>query len=34
MSPFPTDGNFTNNLAQIFYDTVAAETEVRYMFIR
>ncbi|KAI0970816.1 pyridoxal-dependent decarboxylase domain-containing protein [Xylaria arbuscula] len=28
MSPFPTDGNFTNNLAQIFYDTVAAETEV------
>ncbi|KAI0455119.1 pyridoxal-dependent decarboxylase domain-containing protein [Xylaria acuta] len=28
MSPFPTDGNFTNDLAQIFYDTVAAETEV------
>ncbi|KAF2971517.1 hypothetical protein GQX73_g2076 [Xylaria multiplex] len=28
MSPFPTDGNFTNNLAKIFYDTVAAETEV------
>ncbi|TGJ78751.1 hypothetical protein E0Z10_g10012 [Xylaria hypoxylon] len=28
MSPFPTDGNFTNNLAQILYDTVAAETEV------
>ncbi|KAI1311839.1 pyridoxal-dependent decarboxylase domain-containing protein [Xylaria venustula] len=28
MSPFPTDGNFTNNLARIFYNTVAAETEV------
>ncbi|KAI1750214.1 pyridoxal-dependent decarboxylase domain-containing protein [Xylaria castorea] len=28
MSPFPTDGNFTNDLAQVFYDTVAAETEV------
>ncbi|KAI0407849.1 pyridoxal-dependent decarboxylase domain-containing protein [Xylaria palmicola] len=28
MSPFPTDGNFTNNLAKIFYDTVVAETEV------
>ncbi|KAJ2990730.1 hypothetical protein NUW58_g2807 [Xylaria curta] len=28
MSPFPTDGNFTNDLAQIFYKTVAAETEV------
>ncbi|RWA14500.1 hypothetical protein EKO27_g597 [Xylaria grammica] len=28
MSPFPTDGNFTNDLAQIFYNTVAAETEV------
>ncbi|KAI1419520.1 pyridoxal-dependent decarboxylase domain-containing protein [Xylaria sp. FL1777] len=28
MSPFPTDGNFTHNLAQILYNTVAAETEV------
>ncbi|KAI0869502.1 pyridoxal-dependent decarboxylase domain-containing protein [Hypoxylon argillaceum] len=28
MSPFPTDGNFTNKLAQIFYETVVAETEV------
>ncbi|KAJ8112448.1 hypothetical protein ONZ43_g5395 [Nemania bipapillata] len=28
MSPFPTDGNFTNKLAKIFYDTVVAETEV------
>ncbi|KAI8949332.1 pyridoxal-dependent decarboxylase domain-containing protein [Xylaria longipes] len=28
MSPFPTDGNFTNKMAQILYDTVAAETEV------
>ncbi|KAI0436642.1 pyridoxal-dependent decarboxylase domain-containing protein [Xylaria telfairii] len=28
MSPFPTDGNFTNNLAKIFYKTVEAETEV------
>lgn len=28
MSPFPTDGNFINRLADIFYRTVAAETEV------
>ncbi|KAI1330742.1 pyridoxal-dependent decarboxylase domain-containing protein [Xylariaceae sp. FL0255] len=28
MSPFPTDGNFTNDLAQIFYDIVEKETEV------
>ncbi|KAI0012591.1 pyridoxal-dependent decarboxylase domain-containing protein [Xylariaceae sp. FL0662B] len=28
MSPFPTDGNFTNQLAKIVYDTVATETEV------
>ncbi|KAI8630680.1 pyridoxal-dependent decarboxylase domain-containing protein [Xylariaceae sp. FL1651] len=28
MSPFPTDGNFTNQLAEIFYETVATETEV------
>ncbi|KAI1498074.1 pyridoxal-dependent decarboxylase domain-containing protein [Biscogniauxia marginata] len=28
MSPFPTDGNFTNKLAEIFYDTVKAETEI------
>nr|XP_036588515.1 pyridoxal-dependent decarboxylase domain protein [Colletotrichum truncatum]KAF6799888.1 pyridoxal-dependent decarboxylase domain protein [Colletotrichum truncatum] len=28
MSPFPTDGNFTNSLAQIFYDVVEKETEV------
>ncbi|KAI1351924.1 pyridoxal-dependent decarboxylase domain-containing protein [Xylaria sp. FL0043] len=28
MSPFPTDGNFTNELARLLYDTVAAETEV------
>ncbi|KAI3328115.1 pyridoxal-dependent decarboxylase domain-containing protein [Xylariaceae sp. AK1471] len=28
MSPFPTDGNFTNDLAKIFYRTVAEETEV------
>ncbi|OHE97321.1 hypothetical protein CORC01_07376 [Colletotrichum orchidophilum] len=27
MSPFPTDGNFTNQLADIFYDAVAKETE-------
>ncbi|KAK1640741.1 pyridoxal-dependent decarboxylase domain protein [Colletotrichum phormii] len=27
MSPFPTDGNFTNQLADIFYDVVAKETE-------
>ncbi|KAI1080418.1 hypothetical protein F5B20DRAFT_580451 [Whalleya microplaca] len=28
MSPFPTDGNFTNQLAKIVYEVVAAETEV------
>ncbi|KAJ3580316.1 hypothetical protein NPX13_g248 [Xylaria arbuscula] len=28
MSPFPTDGNFTNDLAETFYRTVAAEAEV------
>ncbi|KAI0427025.1 pyridoxal-dependent decarboxylase domain-containing protein [Xylaria sp. FL1042] len=28
MSPFPTDGNFTNDLAQVLYRTVAEETEV------
>ncbi|GAW25934.1 putative pyridoxal-dependent decarboxylase domain protein [Rosellinia necatrix] len=28
MSPFPSDGNFTNELARILYDTVAKETEV------
>ncbi|KAJ0306665.1 hypothetical protein COL516b_004458 [Colletotrichum fioriniae] len=28
MSPFPTDGNFTNQLADIFYDVVAKETEI------
>ncbi|KAI1821208.1 pyridoxal-dependent decarboxylase domain-containing protein [Xylaria intraflava] len=28
MSPFPTDGKFTNDLAKIFYDVAAAETEV------
>ncbi|KAF9872470.1 pyridoxal-dependent decarboxylase domain protein [Colletotrichum karsti] len=28
MSPFPTDGNFTNDLAQTFYDVVEKETEV------
>ncbi|KAI0466317.1 pyridoxal-dependent decarboxylase domain-containing protein [Xylaria cf. heliscus] len=28
MSPFPTDGNFTNSLARIFYDTVVAETKI------
>jgi hypothetical protein len=27
MSPFPTDGNFIGRLANIFYRTVAAETE-------
>lgn len=33
MSPFPTDGNFTNNIAKTFYKTVEAETEVRHMRI-
>ncbi|KAI1269383.1 pyridoxal-dependent decarboxylase domain-containing protein [Xylariaceae sp. FL1019] len=28
MSPFPSDGNFTNDLASIFYDVVKKETEV------
>ncbi|KAI0602443.1 pyridoxal-dependent decarboxylase domain-containing protein [Biscogniauxia sp. FL1348] len=28
MSPFPTDGNFTNTLAEIFYDVVKRETEI------
>ncbi|KAI1494277.1 pyridoxal-dependent decarboxylase domain protein [Biscogniauxia mediterranea] len=28
MSPFPTDGNFTNTLAKIFYDVVQRETEI------
>lgn len=28
MSPFPTDGNFINRLADIFYKTVKDETEV------
>ncbi|KAI0205736.1 pyridoxal-dependent decarboxylase domain-containing protein [Astrocystis sublimbata] len=28
MSPFPTDGNFTNDLADVFFNVVAAETEV------
>ncbi|KAI0517404.1 pyridoxal-dependent decarboxylase domain-containing protein [Xylaria bambusicola] len=28
MSPFPTDGNFTNDIAQKFFDIVAAEAEV------
>lgn len=31
MSPFPTDGNFINQLADIFYQTVAKETEVRFL---
>lgn len=33
MSPFPTDGNFTNNLAETFYHIVAAEAEVCYVSI-
>ncbi|KAI1110545.1 pyridoxal-dependent decarboxylase domain-containing protein [Nemania sp. NC0429] len=28
MSPFPTDGQFTNKLAKILYDTVEKETEI------
>ncbi|KAK1715386.1 hypothetical protein BDP67DRAFT_617791 [Colletotrichum lupini] len=28
MSPFPTDGNFINQLADIFYDVVAKETKI------
>ncbi|KAI0161298.1 pyridoxal-dependent decarboxylase domain-containing protein [Xylariaceae sp. FL1272] len=28
MSPFPSDGNFTNDLASIFYDIVEKETKV------
>lgn len=28
MSPFPTDGNFINRLADVFYKTVKDETEV------
>lgn len=30
MSPFPTDGNFTNELAEIFRERVEKETEVRH----
>ena len=33
MSPFPTERSFIRELAQIFYDRVEAETEVRCVFI-
>lgn len=34
MSPFPTDGNFISQLADIFYKTVEAETKVSHQFPR